>query len=69
MVCGIVGFFTFFFGLGFLLGLAAVILGIVAFSSKKPSKGKGMAIAGLVLGGLEVAGGLMALVFLSRFFL
>lgn len=56
MVCGILSLLCCCIpGMGFLLSVAAVVLGIV--SLKKNCEGQGMAIAGLVCGGLGLLGG------------
>lgn len=47
---GIVGFILSFFGLGWLLSLAALVFGIIGVSGDKG--GKGMGIAGIILGAL-----------------
>lgn len=56
MVVGIVGLLTSWFTIGFIAGVVALILGIL--SVKKP-KGKGMAIAGIVTGGLAMLTGII----------
>ena len=67
MVLGIVGVFT--FCVGILFGIIAVIFGGVALNGMARSRnneGKGMAIAGLVLGIIECAGwGLWYLFFMA----
>jgi len=52
----ILGILSFFPGLGILIGIIAVILGIVALINvkKEKLKGRGMAIAGIILGILGV---------------
>jgi hypothetical protein len=52
LICGLLGCIP------FVTGLAAVILGIVGIKKTKDPmvKGRGLAIAGLVLGGLSIAG-------------
>lgn len=66
MVCGIVGIITCYFA--GLLGLPAVICGHLAISqingSSLPMSGRGMAIAGLILGYLGIA---MSVGFISFF--
>ena len=57
MIFGILGIiFTFLIGVGILFSIAALVLGIVGLSRVKREagyrKGKGFAIAGIVLGGL-----------------
>ncbi len=70
MVCGILGIISCYFG-GF-MGLPAVICGHLAISSirKAPFEmgGRGMAIAGLVMGYLAILFSLCALVFFLFFF-
>lgn len=56
LVCSLIGLF--FFGIGFILGPLAIIFGGVGISqcNRQPNvyKGKGLAIAGLVIGIIEV---------------
>jgi len=55
MICGIIGSFC----IGFILGIVAIILASQAFNSMKQNRseeGKGMAVAGMVLGVLGVIG-------------
>ena len=54
-VIGLIGFLTGFIGIGILLGIVAVIMGIIALV--KHSGGKGFAIAGLILGALAIITG------------
>ena len=56
LVLGIVGVATFFFFLGGLIGIVALVLGIVAIrqTRKGQAGGQGMAIAGAVLGGAAI---------------
>lgn len=56
LVLGILGLVTSFFLFGGVLGLIAVILGIVALSKIKKGEadGKGMAIGGLVTGAIAI---------------
>ena len=64
LVLGILGFLTGFIGIGILLGLVAVVLGVIVLV--KHHAGKGMAIAGLITGGLAVVfGGLFFLISLT----
>jgi hypothetical protein len=66
LVLGIIGFLTGFFGIGILLGLVAVVLGII--SLVKHHGGKGMAIAGLILGAIAfVFGGFFFLIALTSY--
>lgn len=61
----IVGIFSFLIGLipflGFVSGAVAVILGIVALVKRQPA---GMAVAGLVTGGIAAITGLFVFVFI-----
>jgi hypothetical protein len=59
LILGIFGFLTGFLGIGILLGLIAVILGIISLANKRPSKG--MAIAGIIVGALALLLGPIAL--------
>ena len=52
LVVGVIGFLTGFLGIGILLGLIAVILGIVSLAKHKG--GKGQAITGIVFGALAL---------------
>jgi predicted lipid-binding transport protein (Tim44 family) len=52
LVLGIVGFLTGFLGIGILLGIAAIIVGIIALVKKHDDKTK--AIIGIVLGSITV---------------
>ena len=56
LVLGIVGVVTFFFFLGGLIGIVALVLGIVAIRQTRrgQASGQGMAIAGTVLGGAAI---------------
>src|SRR5438477_2606973 len=56
LVLGIVGVATFFIFLGGLLGIVALVLGIVAIrqTQKGQASGHGMAVAGTVLGGAAI---------------
>ena len=66
LVLGIIGFFTAFIGVGILLGLIAIILGVVSLA--KHAGGKGMAIAGLILGALTfVAGGILLAITMTAY--
>jgi len=55
-VLGIVGIATSFFFLGGLLGIVALVLGIVAIrqTRKGQASGHGMAVAGTILGGAAI---------------
>jgi hypothetical protein len=55
-VLGIIGVATFFFFLGGLIGIVALVLGIVAIRQTRKGRagGQGMAIAGTVLGGAAI---------------
>jgi len=58
LVCGILGLVLLLMGFGFLLGIIAIIFGVVAISQirKDPSLGgRRMAVAGLVCGIIGVA--------------
>lgn len=57
LVTGVIAVFLGFFCVGFVPGIAAVILGIVALNQIKTTQqsGKGMAIAGIATGGVGVA--------------
>lgn len=64
MVCGIVGVVFFWTGwFGFPAGIVGLILGIVALAKSKGAKyeGRGMAIAGVVCGGVAT---LLSLIFI-----
>src|SRR6266481_1545552 len=56
LVLGIVGVVTFWIFLGGLLGIVALVLGIVAIRKSRTGQagGQGMAIAGTVLGGVAI---------------
>lgn len=58
MILGIIGFITGCLGIGVLLGVTALVLGIVALTQigkpGNPPGGKSLAITGTVLGGLTV---------------
>ncbi len=76
MVCGIVGLLLVFFVCGIVSGLAAlpaVVLGHLAMraisQSEKPIGGRGMAIAGLVMGYLGLLAQLAAVGFFAFVFL
>ena len=56
LVLGILAFLSGWFFMGFVFGIAAVILGIIGL--KKPG-GKGMSIAGIVTGGLGALSGIL----------
>lgn len=59
LVCGLVSLPGYIFCLGFPLGIIAIVLGIVALNQIDPAsgqKGKEMAIAGIVVGGLGLLG-------------
>ena len=60
LVCGLVGLLIF----GFVLGPLAIIFGAVGIgkANKLGGKGKGMAIAGLIIGAVDV---LLIIVFLA----
>ena len=61
LVLGIIGLLTFWVPiLGLVLGLIALVLGIVGV--RRGPNGKGMAVAGIVLGTLAVIGGVIILV-------
>src|SRR5687767_4503157 len=70
LILGILGIFTAFFLLGGLLGLIAVILGIVALGKIKRGEagGRGMAIGGIVTGALAMLLALVILVAVGSFF-
>jgi hypothetical protein len=70
LVLGILGIFTAFFLLGGLLGLIAVILGIVALGKIKRGEagGRGMAIGGIVTGVLAMLLALIIVVAVGSFF-
>jgi hypothetical protein len=66
MVCGIVGLVFFWSGwFGFPAGVVGLILGIVALSKSKGTKydGRGMAIAGVVCGGVAALFSLLIIIF------
>lgn len=66
MILGIVGLpLSFVFGTGGILGLLAIILGIVAFVKlrKVAAAKKGMAITGIVLGSISLVLGIMMAIF------
>ncbi len=52
--------------LGFLLSVAAIVLGIIEFNKIKKGesseKGKGMSIAGIILGGVAIVFGIVMLI-------
>lgn len=50
--CGVFGLIPF---LGFLLGIVAIILGIIGITKAKQSGGMGHAIAGIILGIVDLA--------------
>lgn len=59
LVCGLASLPGYIFCLGFPLGVIAIVLGIVALNQIDPAsgqKGKEMAIAGIVVGGLGLLG-------------
>ena len=58
LVCGVAGFMVFF------TGPVAVILGIVALNQRVDGAGRGMAIAGIVLGSLVTIGAILLFVFI-----
>lgn len=63
LVTGILGFINAIFGIGAFLGLAAIILGIIALAKKQA--GKGMSIAGIILGAISLLiGGLIITLFI-----
>jgi hypothetical protein len=70
LVLGIVGVVTFFFFIGGLLGIVAVILGIVAIgrARKGLAGGKSMAIAGTILGGAAIVITALYAIALGSFF-
>ncbi|MCL1797759.1 MAG: DUF4190 domain-containing protein [Eggerthellaceae bacterium] len=57
LVCGLVGLFVF----GFVLGVLAIILGVLA--RKRPDR-KGMATAGIILGAIALVGWVIVMVML-----
>lgn len=67
MICGIAGVLIF----GVVLGTAGVVMGLFSLDAIKKSRGtlegRGMAIAGIVTGGVGIAGHIMWLIFLNRF--
>jgi hypothetical protein len=64
LVLGIVGFLTGFLGIGILLGIAAIITGIIALVKKHG--GKVMAIIGIVLGSVAfILGPIAFLIFIT----
>ncbi len=69
LVLGILGLLTFFFLLGGLLGLIAVILGIVALGKIKRGEadGRGMAIAGIITGAISLVLTVLILVTVGSF--
>jgi len=71
MVLGIVGLCTIgLFGLGTLLGIGALITGVIGQqqAAQRNEQGRGMAIAGIVLGAVAIAFGIMFLVFWAPLF-
>lgn len=67
MICGIAQFLLwFFFGLGFFSAIAALVLGLVSLRQirQRAESGRGMAIAGVVLGGLGIVGGILLIILL-----
>jgi len=56
-IAGIAAFATGFFFLGILLGIAAIVLGIVAI--KKKSTGKGLIITGIITGSIGLLSGIL----------
>jgi len=67
MICGIAQFVLwFFFGLGFFSAIAALVLGLVSLRQirQRAEGGRGMAIAGVVLGGLGILGGILLIALL-----
>ena len=65
MVCGLAQFVLwFFFGLGFFSAIAAVVLGVVSMRqmTQRAEGGRGMAIAGVVLGALGILGGILLVI-------
>ena len=70
LVLGIVGFVTFFLFVGGLLGIVALVLGIVAIrqTRKGQASGKSMAIAGTILGGAAIVITAIYAIALSAFF-
>jgi len=69
-VLGIVGVATFFIFLGGLLGIVALVLGIVAIrqTRKGQAGGQSMAIAGTILGGAAIVITAIYAIALSAFF-
>jgi len=70
LVLGIIGLLTAFFLLGGLLGLVAMILGIIALGKIKRGEadGKGLAIGGIVTGVLAMLGALLIVITVGAFF-
>jgi hypothetical protein len=68
MILGIIALVTFWFcGLGFLVGVIAVVLGILGMSAAKKLPGQpllGRAKAGVIMGGIAIVLGLAAFIFL-----
>jgi O-antigen ligase len=68
MVLGIIALVTFWFcGLGFLVGVIAVVLGVLGMSAAKKLPGQpllGRAKAGVIMGGIAIVLGLAAFLFL-----
>lgn len=66
LVLGIVGCCTvWIYGLGIILGIVGLVLGIIANKEIKASgqAGSGMAVAGIVLGSIAIAAGILLLAF------
>ena len=71
LVCGIVGavlaFIPFLFFVGLILGILAIVFGAIGLSrANKGASGKGMAIAGLILGAVSLALGIFGAIVLNR---
>ncbi|ADU26040.1 DUF4190 domain-containing protein [Ethanoligenens harbinense] len=65
MVLGIIGICTFWFGLGVITSILAVIFSLIVLcTARRRAVGHGMAIAGLVTGGLALFITLLIVVFL-----
>lgn len=69
LVLGILGFLGSFFAVGLVLGIIAVIVGIVAVRrvSKGTASGRGMAVTGIVLGALSIVIGVIAAIVIGFF--
>jgi Domain of unknown function (DUF4190) len=68
LICGVAQFVLWFlFGLGFFSAIAALILGLVSMRQLKQRAegGRGMAIAGVVLGALGILGGILLVIVIA----